>query len=463
MPTILLKPHSSQTPLAAVDDELSALIRDRTAEDPTYWSSPDRERRDAVHALFQYPAMMVPIVQRRLIEVVKAVQRGVVSMYDPFVGAGTALVAGMYHGLDCYGLDINPLALLVTRVKTGPLFLECFREAAESVINAAIAEAAYPQPNRYLEKWFTPEVAARLSSLQSAIRAVENRYARRFLWVTLAETTRLTSNDRTSTYKLHMRPEADIVLGRPDPLVVFQALIHQNLADLLEHCDLLKSAHRVRNGKYCGIVRTALGDSTIGAMKPIGGGRFDLVVTSPPYGDNTTTVTYGQHSYLPLQWTDFSDIDVRADPSMLRTTQEIDRQSLGGIFPKLKDERVSRVIARSPAFAQTLEALTEKREDHARRVAAYVVDLDDCLFRIASSVRRNGYLIWTIGNRCVGGIEIPNDSIIVELFQAHGVIQVTSVGRTIHSKRMAPRNGFADTMKSEEIVVFRQARKTAND
>ena len=29
---------------------------------------------------------------------------------------------------------------------------------------------------------------------------------------------------------------------------------------------------------------------------------IDLVITSPPYGDNQTTVTYGQYSTLPMYW-----------------------------------------------------------------------------------------------------------------------------------------------------------------
>jgi site-specific DNA-methyltransferase (cytosine-N4-specific) len=47
----------------------------------------------------------------------------------------------------------------------------------------------------------------------------------------------------------------------------------------------------------------------------------NAVITSPPYGDNDTTVSYGQHSYLPLQWIDFSDIDanIKKDDFLIST------------------------------------------------------------------------------------------------------------------------------------------------
>lgn len=404
---------------------------------------------------------MVPVVQRRLIAVVREHQPDVTSLYDPFVGAGTALVAGMYHGLDCYGQDINPLALLVTRVKAGPCFLRLFKNSADQVLSVAFTDLDGARPG-YLEKWFTPEVAVGLSRLQRAIHSIDNLFARRFLWVTLAEATRLTSNDRTSTYKLHARPLEDIVNGRPDPLAVFESLVKDNLLDLQEHYAVLKGAEQLRSGRYSGIVRTNLGDSSLSAMRPNEREYFDIVVTSPPYGDNTTTVTYGQHSYLPLQWINLGDIDPRVDRSLLRTTQELDRRSLGGGLPKLDDARITRLMQRSQPFAQTLQALTDAPDQGARRVASFVVDLDRCLSRIAKSVRQNGYLIWTVGNRSVGGVEIPNDSIIASLFESYGVTEVTRVARTIHSKRMAPRNGFATTMKSEQIVIFRQERETEN-
>jgi hypothetical protein len=35
---------------------------------------------------------------------------------------------------------------------------------------------------------------------------------------------------------------------------------------------------------------------------------FDLILTSPPYGDSRTTVAYGQFSRLSNQWLDFENV-----------------------------------------------------------------------------------------------------------------------------------------------------------
>ena len=39
---------------------------------------------------------------------------------DPFCGSGTALVEAQRAGFDAVGIDLNPIACRISRVKTGP-------------------------------------------------------------------------------------------------------------------------------------------------------------------------------------------------------------------------------------------------------------------------------------------------------------------------------------------------------
>ena len=55
---------------------------------------------------------------------------------------------------------------------------------------------------------------------------------------------------------------------------------------------------------------------------------FDLLVTSPPYGDSKTTVAYGQFSRLSLQWLDFENIE--EDKSHETNIIRIDSLLMGG-------------------------------------------------------------------------------------------------------------------------------------
>ena len=54
-------------------------------------------------------------------------------------------------------------------------------------------------------------------------------------------------------------------------------------------------------------------------------------------------------------------------------------------------------------------------------------------------MKPNSYQIWTIGNRTVAKVEIPNDEIIIELITSKGGKLITQVEREIINKRMAKR------------------------
>ena len=43
---------------------------------------------------------------------------GNANVLDPFMGSGTTLLACKERGIDCYGFDVSPLAVLASRAKT---------------------------------------------------------------------------------------------------------------------------------------------------------------------------------------------------------------------------------------------------------------------------------------------------------------------------------------------------------
>src|SRR5690606_9644856 len=135
-----------------------------------------------------------------------------------------------------------------------------------------------------------------------------SRWARQFFWVALAETVRLTSNSRTSTFKLHIRPKDEISNRLLAPIATFEKIATRNIEQLRLQKEALTTAGFVSKGWYSGNVEVEIGNSARPQAPTKHEQLFDILVTSPPYGDNATTVPYGQHSYLPLQWISLEDI-----------------------------------------------------------------------------------------------------------------------------------------------------------
>ena len=168
-------------------------------------------------------------------------------------------------------------------------------------------------------------------------------------------------------------------------------------------------------------------------------------------------MTYGQHSYLPLAWIDFEDIDREADQAALCSTHEIDSRSLGG-RGTLSQQDADRLFDTSPSlrlFGESLYAASTKARN---RLLRFYHDFFQSIAQISDVLRRDGYMIWTIGNRNVTGRQVPTDEILKEMLEGVGCAHVVTLTRQIHHKRMPTRNATSATMREEKILIVRKSR-----
>ncbi len=438
-----------------LDKQLSKRLECLAEGDRDYWSFKSNSKREHGHGFFQYPAMMVPQMARSVLQEACAVHPEIECVGDPFVGAGTVLTESMLRGLDFVGNDINPLAILLCRTKSGPFFTEAMvdkiQELASRIRNDRKFRVEIDFPG--LNKWFRADAQVALSKIRRSIIAEPALWARRFFWIALAETVRFTSNSRTSTFKLHTRCTDEIKKRNLSAVVLFGKVLSRNLENLKSQANYLKEQGYLGRGHYIGDIKTILGDTR--QIYHDQQHVCDIILTSPPYGDNATTVPYGQYSYLPLQWIDLSDIDQSADAKCICSTHEIDTRSLGGSKQlNICDKEI--LSDRSPSFRRYLSRINDQPVDRAKRVTAFFRDLDGCLSSILGSLRPGGLMVWTLGNRKVGGKRVPLDKILVELLSTYKVKLLVTLKRHISSKRMALKNSIADTMSSETILVMRK-------
>lgn len=178
-----------------------------------------------------------------------------------------------------------------------------------------------------------------------------------------------------------------------------------------------------------------------------------MLVSSPPYGDNHTTVTYGQTSYLPLQWIDPKDLSCPFD--YVKTTQEIDRQSLGGRMSKKEIEcNAEAILSKSVSLRTFYNAISDEEKKKYYKTLMFISDFDESLDTIVSVMNEDAFYIWTIGNRFVGRREIPNDQILIELMESRGIILFERAERQIRNKKQPKKNNYSSTMEKEHILIF---------
>ena len=119
--------------------------------------------------------------------------------------------------------------------------------------------------------------------------------------------------------------------------------------------------------------------------------EYDVVMTSPPYGDSRTTVQYGGISSLCLGI-------IRQIPQLRlepMTTADIDSRGLGGA--QLERPTESEVVASIEYWKGS------KDSPHAPRVRSYLLDVEAAFAECARLTRPGGVGVWVVGRRMVGG------------------------------------------------------------
>lgn len=445
--------------LRASDKKLIAGLGQRVAyqrQAGSLWSYAGEAGRYAAHGLIQYPAMMVPAMQRDILAAMIAAAPKAESVLDPFVGSGTALTETLATGRSFVGYDINPLAILIAKVKSKPVHAEMYAEAADEVLakisRDGRSDYAVHFPNQ--SKWFRRSNSIGLSKIRRAVESHPNKACRRFMWVALAETIRRCSNSRTSTYKLHVR-DADQLAGLDHSAIpIFKSVLIANVKRMLAEKSRLKSLGVLESGRM-----TAAAFLKLQSISDPDADRkhnsIDFVLTSPPYGDNRTTVPYGQFSYLALRWIPHEDIDANTDDALLDTTHSLDTASMGGGM-RMQREVVEELSDCSPSFAAMHRVLYRADPHSAKRWAAYCRDLSSALSNIISCVRPGGYLAWTIGQRRIRSTNAPLVAVLGELHDFYGAYEVTRLQRSIPTKRMPTHNSIGSLMQIEHVCFYRK-------
>ena len=144
--------------------------------------------------------MMIPQIARRLIEMYGKDKK---ILLDPFAGSGTALLEAKLHKnfKKAYGIDINPLALLISKVKTTEINPQSLWNEYHKIVENSLEDKKnkkqIQKPDFFnVEFWFKPEVITDLSIIKRNINEIKDKDIQDFFLVAFSETVRDVSNTR---------------------------------------------------------------------------------------------------------------------------------------------------------------------------------------------------------------------------------------------------------------------------
>lgn len=121
----------------------------------SYWDFRNIPASTGVYGIHPYPAMFHFLVVRELIKLYS--QEGDLVL-DPFMGSGVVAVESLISNRNFIGYDLNPLAILISKVRATPLSLNIL----VSTLNTLIKKFENTNPEKInffnIEYWFNEEV-----------------------------------------------------------------------------------------------------------------------------------------------------------------------------------------------------------------------------------------------------------------------------------------------------------------
>jgi hypothetical protein len=241
------------------------------------WSErdlPERERTKHVHRLHPYLGKFIPqLVEVLLARYVPAGGR----VLDPFAGSGTTLVQALQSGHDAVGVDVAAFNCLLVDVKTRAHNLFTLEhDLRDASARLGRFDGVVEPDNDFVRDWYAPAAASELLYFRSLVGEYETADVLRVVLTRAARSARQTTHfdldfprtPQRAPYWCHKhKRECRPVEGARHFLTRYA----------LDTLARIKEFARVRTrGRSATILH---GDARGLEL----GGRFDAVVTSPPY------------------------------------------------------------------------------------------------------------------------------------------------------------------------------------
>ena len=367
-----------------------------------------RSTEQWTHGYHRYPAKFLPNVVKKIIEDF-APDSNVIA--DLFAGCGTTLVEAKAHGKKSIGTDINPVAQLITKVKTTPIEPTELQQSYDAIIASFdyYDEADYINIKKHerIDYWFFPSEKAKIAFLFSLVnKAKIDEETKDFFYVCISHILKNCSKWLQSSTKPQIDPDKTI----PSPFDEFKRHCQKMIKNNRAYYDEL-AARGFLGVQYDIRLEDARHTS-------IADGSVDVIITSPPY---VTSYEYADIHQLTGYWMDYI-------PNM----QEFRKRFIGTSY----SGNISLEVHGSELGQKIVNELAEKSKHIARDVAQYFNDMQEVSLEMVRILAQSGQVCIVIGNTKIKDVQIKSAEVFYDFLRNAGMHEVAVIKRSIPHKLM---------------------------
>ena len=390
-----------------------------------------KDTRYATHGYHRYPAKYIPQLARKLILAHSAPNDLVI---DPFGGCGTTAVEAKLKGRRALALDVNPVAVMISRSKIKAINPKLLQNTIQqfwqrfdglSKENERDAERFCPDKER-IDYWFRQSEKLELAKILSVLKEEKVVAHQFFLFCAFSNILKNCSMwSMKSNKPLYQKDKAPST-----PAQKFRQQLKAMSKMNAEYWKLLQDSKN--NGMSC-IAKLGSADSI-----PVDDGGAKLIVTSPPY---VTSYEYADLHQLTALWMKGMD-----------DWREFRKKFIGSSYAQRPQGDML-----SPTAEDIVFGLGEKNVALGKKTAVYFTDMAKVFTDFRRVLTARGHACVVIGDTELRGVKIQNTQVFIEQLETLGFVVKDVVRRRVISKcipatRDAKTGKFASVKKSDKVV-----------
>ena len=405
-------------------------VKQKSIIENTDWEFVNDNTNYGTHNFHRYSSKYIPQIVTNLLNIFSKEGDTVL---DVFAGSGTTLIESMSLGRKSIGVDMNPVAYLITKAKTTKIpehllnrdlpeivqklrnDIDLFRfnnslyesqldfgYSVDRVSSKKILE--YKRVDfKYIDAWFQPQVKEELSIICEHIRGIKDIKLRNFFICAFSAIIRTVSNANSGYGNLMVDKKKRKI---NNTFEIFERHLFKMTKGLREFQESLPTG---------GGSKIYLADSR--KLDFIEKSSIDLIVTHPPY---IGAVPYAEYLKLSLNWLRESFPEIAHNNfSKYLTPKELDKSIIGG------RRRDKNVVAK---FDEGMKAVFRE------------------MFRV---LKKSKFCCIVIGNPTVFGEKIRLNKILVDFGKNAGFSFIQEIIRGKYRTTMGK-------MKEEYILIFKK-------
>lgn len=386
----------------------------------------------SARTIHPFPARMAPEIA---LDAIPAKEAHTLTILDPMCGSGTVLAVAIQRGHKAIGVDIDPLAVMMSQLTVSEVDIDELIAAAKVAVEVARridGEAPWgddDETGRFVDYWFGAPQKRSLTALTSAIRGLGDEALELALNLAVSRII-VTKSPQASLAAdtAHSRPHRVQTESDYDVFGGFDSSIRQ-LTRMLSQRTM------------AGTGRVTLGDAR--ELTTVGAAEADMTVTSPPY---LNALDYLRGHKLALVWFGHSIADLRARRSAsIGAERGLDVEA---------SKTVSEIIDLIEGDA------TDKSTLKRPMLERFAHDCVGFAAQLHRTVKTGGKAVLVVGNSTLRGNYIRNDLIAQKAMEHAGFTLTDHKERQIppSSRYMAisanKESSITNRMRTEAVLTM---------